>query len=80
MSANVPDPVKDAVNSLIRSQSIITSTDKSENVIIIPDSIMSSLPLSLSPSNKTPVTPVIPENKTPENKTSEEVVKLEESV
>jgi hypothetical protein len=80
MSANVPDPVKDAVNSLIRSQSIITSTDKSENVIIIPDSIMSNLPLSLSPSNKTPVTPVIPENKTPENKTSEEVVKLEESV
>jgi hypothetical protein len=70
MSSNVPDPVKDAVNSLIRSQSVIVGRDKSENVIVIPDGLTDAS-LSLLPSNKTPVTP---EDKTPKDKSPEESV------
>ena len=73
MSANVPDPVKDAVKSLIRSQSVITSTDKSENVIVIPGGL-TDVSLCLLPGDKTPVTsltPITPENKTPEDRTPE---------
>lgn len=62
MSSNVPDPVKDAVNSLIQSQSVIVGRDKSENVIVIPDGLTDAS-LSLLPSNKTPVTP---KDKSPE--------------
>jgi hypothetical protein len=72
MSSNVPDPVKDAVNSLIRSQSVIVGRDKSENVIVIPDGLTDAS-LSLLPSNKTPVTPedktpVTPKDKSPKDK------------
>jgi hypothetical protein len=73
MSANIPDPVKDALKSLIRSQSVITSKDKSENVIVIPNSTASGS-LTLLSSDKTPITPltpVTPENKTPEDRTPE---------
>lgn len=37
MTNNVPEPVKDAVNSLIKSQKTIEENDKNENVVIIPE-------------------------------------------
>ena len=43
MTANMPDPVKDAVNSLIKSSHLVTDTpnvpeskDKEENIVVIP--------------------------------------------
>ena len=68
MSANIPDPVKDALKSLIRSQSVLTSKDKSENVIVIPSGL-TDVSLCLLPGDKTPVTPatlVISEDRSPE--------------
>ena len=73
MSSNVPDPVKEALKLLIRSQTPPTGKDKSQNVIIIPDGLTAAS-LSLLPSNKTLLIPIIPESKTPESKTPEEVV------
>lgn len=35
---NVPDPVKDAVNSLIKSQITIEQSDNDKNIIVIPES------------------------------------------
>ena len=37
MVTNIPEPVKDAVNSLIKSHTTIESSDRDENVIIIPE-------------------------------------------
>lgn len=70
MSTNVPDPVKEALKSLISSQSIITNKDKSENVTVIPNGL-GVASLSLLPSDKTPEAKT-PEAKTPEAKTPED--------
>jgi len=37
MISNIPEPVKEAVNSLIRSQMTIEENDKNENIVIIPE-------------------------------------------
>jgi hypothetical protein len=37
MTTNIPDPVKDAVNSLIKSHTTIEASDKDQNVIVIPE-------------------------------------------
>ena len=71
MAANVPDPVKEALKSLIRSQSISTGKDKSQNVIVIPDGLTATS-LSLLSSNKSLLIPVTPEAKTPEDRTPED--------
>ena len=71
MAANVPDPVKEALKSLIRSQSISTGKDKSQNVIVIPDGLTATS-LSLLSSNKSLLIPVTPEDRTPEDRTPED--------
>jgi hypothetical protein len=37
MATNIPDPVKDAVNSLIKSHTTFEASDKDQNVIVIPE-------------------------------------------
>ena len=70
MSSNVPDPVKEALKSLIRSQSVPTSKDKSQNIIVIPDG-STAASLGILSSNKSLLIPVTHEAKTPEAKTPE---------
>ena len=71
MSSNVPDPVKEALKSLIRSQSVPTNKDKSQNIIVIPDG-STAASLGILSSNKSLLIPVTPEAKTPEAKTPED--------
>jgi hypothetical protein len=37
MTTNMPEPVKDAVNSLIKSHTTIETNNNNENVIVIPE-------------------------------------------
>jgi len=52
MTGNVPEAVKDAVNSLIKSQTTIKESDKSENVVIIPERSEGGTVVTMFPENK----------------------------
>ena len=52
MTSNVPEAVKDAVNSLIKSQKTIEESDKSENVVIIPGRSEGGAVVNVFPENK----------------------------
>jgi hypothetical protein len=52
MTGNVPEAVKDAVNSLIKSQKTIKESDKSENVVIIPERSEGGAVVNVFPENK----------------------------
>lgn len=52
MTSNVPEAVKDAVNSLIKSQKTIKESDKSENVVIIPERSEGGAVVNVFPENK----------------------------
>lgn len=52
MTGNVPEAVKDAVNSLIKSQKTIEESDKSENVVIIPEHSEGDAVVTAFPENK----------------------------
>ena len=52
MTSNVPEAVKDAVNSLIKSQKTIEESDKSENVVIIPERSEGGEVVNVFPENK----------------------------
>ena len=52
MTGNVPEAVKDAVNSLIKSQKTIEESDKSENVVIIPGRSEGGAVVNVFPENK----------------------------
>ena len=52
MINNVPEPVKDAVNSLIKSQKTIEESDKNENVVIIPERSEGGAVVTAFPENK----------------------------
>lgn len=51
MTSNVPEPVKDAVNSLIKSQMTIEESDKNENVVVIPENTVASAEDTLTELN-----------------------------
>ena len=52
MTGNVPEAVKDAVNSLIKSQTTIKESDKNENVVIIPERSEGGAVVTVFPENK----------------------------
>jgi hypothetical protein len=52
MTNNVPEPVKDAVNSLIKFQMSIEESDKNENVVVIPERSEGGAVVTVFPENK----------------------------